>query len=1132
MSQQAQAVVQAQPKTPVVSSLKGGILQRKCDCGQHTLAGGECEECRKKKQGELPLKGFSSKEPSTLQRAAISSAPAPASAVPPVVHNVLHSPGQPLDRGTRSFMESRFGHDFSQVRVHTDPQSAESASAVNARAYTVGQHVVFGAGQYAPETTTGKHLLAHELTHTIQQQGLQRYASDGLLSVSTHDGALEREAEMAASAVTGHGIHAPLTPIASRPLTPVISRAKKRELTVEEEEEKSAPTKRGEVEKKPLPGKATVGQGQRVLDSARRSKETVAFTIDEFVLPDAKRPVKTNYDARASAGALEATMDVTGDRPTPSLKQESAVTDQKRVNWLTKVGWPTGNDPQSEKEREGLWYEAGGDQGDFPRVAKKTCDLDHIIELQIGGSNAPENFQVLDPTPNRESGAEIRGQLSGLATEIHDQLAPDAIEIILHFNKVRGEEVATCAPDPSKRKGKASTCTDVECNAKDVLQAKGGKGGAAKATQPYLITAGGLDATLEVNPPPQTETDLSGPENKGAAELIPGIILEKLTRAKSKDGVDARIESQIYQKSSKKTRLPIAIRPPQDALQFHVEQKEGKGHLRLATRKEHVTFTYPYLSEGSLSLTFDEKSGLAGHGTLTPSLPLLKHAQIKVTLEQETFSGSLDIPPEKIHLPIPGFEVKESTLGLILAPEFKATGAFGFRVGSLVDGSLTASADTDGFVAKGEINAHLPGVDKANGRLEYRQRRWSGGIEIASTQIKIPGVESGVLRVTLTDDGLVPSGEIALKLGEQRATLGIQRRGQNWIYTGRGKFAIPGLKPVDVELMYDEKQLSGHAETDFEIKGLRGKLRVKYLDGKITGLGRLDVKRGRAQGFIEVRMSDAYKFSGKGNIEYQFSENLIGQLGVELFENEDVRVVGGVKFPKPILLFKGFSDKFEFFKYSVDIPIFAIPLGPKSIGLVAIISGALGASYGIGPGELINVSVLTAFNPLSEQTNFELAADAMLVIPAHAGVSLTISGALGVDVAGLATVSGGLSATGTADLQGGFRAGVHVIYAQGKFALDADAEIRAALKLLLGIDAYVELEAGILGLKYEKKKVWNLAAYALDTGLEFGLKAPLHYASDEPFHAPSFSDITWTKPNIDVKELLPRLIRQARGEDK
>lgn len=92
-------------------------------------------------------------------------------AVPPIVHEVVAAPGQALDPVTRGFMERRFGHDFGRVRVHADERAAESARAVNARAYTLGQNVVFGAGQFAPGTYAGKSLLAHELTHVLQQGG-------------------------------------------------------------------------------------------------------------------------------------------------------------------------------------------------------------------------------------------------------------------------------------------------------------------------------------------------------------------------------------------------------------------------------------------------------------------------------------------------------------------------------------------------------------------------------------------------------------------------------------------------------------------------------------------------------------------------------------------------------------------------------------------------------------------------------------------------------------------------------------------------------------------------------------------------------------------------------------------------
>lgn len=96
------------------------------------------------------------------------------SAAPSPVRDELNSPGTPLDVSTRRFFEPRFGRDFNSVRVHTDARAAQSASAVDALAYTVGNDVVFGAGRYAPLTHAGRQLLAHELTHVIQQSTSSR----------------------------------------------------------------------------------------------------------------------------------------------------------------------------------------------------------------------------------------------------------------------------------------------------------------------------------------------------------------------------------------------------------------------------------------------------------------------------------------------------------------------------------------------------------------------------------------------------------------------------------------------------------------------------------------------------------------------------------------------------------------------------------------------------------------------------------------------------------------------------------------------------------------------------------------------------------------------------------------------
>lgn len=118
-----------------------------------------------------------------------------------LVREVLNGPGEPLNHELRTAMESHFGSDFSQVRVHTDESAAKTARTLNAQAYTVGSHIIFDADQYAPHESGGLRLLAHELAHVIQQSCLIGMDGDGLGLADSNDG-LEEEARCASIIVS------------------------------------------------------------------------------------------------------------------------------------------------------------------------------------------------------------------------------------------------------------------------------------------------------------------------------------------------------------------------------------------------------------------------------------------------------------------------------------------------------------------------------------------------------------------------------------------------------------------------------------------------------------------------------------------------------------------------------------------------------------------------------------------------------------------------------------------------------------------------------------------------------------------------------------------------------------------
>ena len=170
------------PTMPAFTPVHNGLLQRRCACENDA---GECEGCSSRKL--------------SLQRSTEESSARRGAEVPSIVHEALRSSGRPLDTKTRAFMELRFGHDFSRVRVHTDAKSAAAASSVNARAFTVGHDIVFGSGANDPHSRTGKALLAHELTHVIQQGNQDRLQTS--LEVGPPDDAYERQADLVADRV-------------------------------------------------------------------------------------------------------------------------------------------------------------------------------------------------------------------------------------------------------------------------------------------------------------------------------------------------------------------------------------------------------------------------------------------------------------------------------------------------------------------------------------------------------------------------------------------------------------------------------------------------------------------------------------------------------------------------------------------------------------------------------------------------------------------------------------------------------------------------------------------------------------------------------------------------------------------
>jgi hypothetical protein len=1064
---------------------------KSCACGGSGHSG-ECDDCHKRE---------------TLQRAG-NGGPGPAS-VPASVVNTVSSAGRPLDSGARASMESRFGRDFSGVRVHTDHQAADSARAVNARAYTVGQHIAFDRGQYQPRTPAGQHLLAHELAHTVQQQGLQRKPNEAAVLDPALESRYEREANAAAVNAATVSSSAPgglvqrtrwddgQPPIQIPPAVELSAADK----TISDAAEMAIVSHylTGRDRKKVVSHQNVLKDFQTDDKRLRRLTDRLK---DEFFTKD--EPAKFRPRATAS--------------DTGSVAAE-----------------PTEESPEAiESEGAAVLGRVEGQRAERAPAAKALKAPD-ILDLVTG--------EVYDVTTTREAAdktEKIRIVYASLLNDIRISAGIAAPEFrpgtslkpppsgVLRYN-FQGTRVIDYGP----------TDFDVHAGVIAYRTLEGATGGqaAVPAGEPYQFTFGAKTVSV-LAAPAGSPTDLrnTGPQNLAASESIDGMVLLTLHRAKTKsthDTIDAEIVNQATAQKGKQSKQPMLI-PGRNFVRLIVNKTTGD--VSQQAEKYNIPYQLRGLSDGVITKLDLTEQGLRGAGTLTPSIPLLRGRALGIAFGPDEFKITAAITSDKLKVPIPGFRVTQASIELLIAPEFRPSGTLAFTVGpaarAFLDGMLTITAEAGEFLARGQVRAHIPGVDETTGTVEYRPSTgWTGTIEIRTS--KIPYVSDASVVVRLSNEGVLADGGLTVKLpGNQVVGVTISRRGQRWIYTGSAALSVPGLEPVLLDFMYDGEKITAKGTTGITVHGFHGRLTVHYRNGKVSGEGTISGKKGRAN-LEEAKIKyngETGKFSGSGTLTYQITENLIATAGVDIPEVGPVKVKGALTFPKPIKLFDAFGDQYTIFKLpTIKIPVPGASIGP--VGLVITIDGAILADYRIGPGQLEDTKIAADFQPFEESTDLKVDLQSRLAIPAHAGIAGSVRAALAID-AYIASVSGGITVTASVNLDGGVFVAFTAHYEKDRFTAQATPEITAGLVLGLDIDADVKAEAGIGPFSVETRKVWNLKRFRYDTGMKFGMKAPISYdsAATPAFTPPSLEKIQWVLPDIKPADMFSKIMAGSGTE--
>jgi hypothetical protein len=345
------------------------VIQRSCAA---CSAGGSCPKC-------------GTEEEKKVQRKVDSNAGAFDSTVPDDFLNSLGA-GQSLDHPTRTFMESSFGADFSAVRVHTGAAAAETAHSVNALAYTVGRNIVFGSGQFDPQSNSGRRLLAHELTHTIQQGAVGAGRESGAASSSN---TLQREPADEASS-SGPSIYDDeVMPEPSDSENYVVGNSLDMVSVENPYEEESSGA--AELPKPPEVGKKKMGGP---LGPVKEGSGEERAPLN----PECKEWIKLKrttyaYDTREDADPVEKTF-------AEKYKDfKGGVPIAKPEDFNTKLKAATDNPCTCMGQLQidghgGSW--SGGSQEFAPRKYKDLGDRSFGVKKNSDGNIVPYNFQIFD----------------------------------------------------------------------------------------------------------------------------------------------------------------------------------------------------------------------------------------------------------------------------------------------------------------------------------------------------------------------------------------------------------------------------------------------------------------------------------------------------------------------------------------------------------------------------------------------------------------------------------------------------------------------------------------------------------------------------------------------------------------
>ncbi|QTF94224.1 DUF4157 domain-containing protein [Halomonas sp. BM-2019] len=1048
----------------------------------------------------------------------------------------LAGTGAPLPAEVREDMEARFGADFSQVGIHTGAEAAALNSRLHARAFAVGNDIFFAPGEFSPQTEAGRELLAHELTHVVQQSSgtVQRLYRNGGGGTGSSKGTYHR----------GEGyVDLPRLPYPSVP--------------------KIADSHYNGF----LPLIRHRGY------SGNRSTQQNTKWFGEIGLEGAKTKLQDapGYSREGAAGRLTFVV--------PSPHQRIA----QRGRNASNVRYLMGSLEEIARDAARPTWTPQGRPAPL-NGRRASYEIDHLVEAQVGAQSARggsyvmkpavdsmANYALLKGEKNQAKGTAVKNSVERQLTEflrgneddyrnkpfsqwnaasLKHRLSLEFASVTVEAGMVRmgDNDVWTKGEIESGAHIDALlNANQVRCLSLSELEEQVPDG----HLWIFHSRQGGLRVDLNKNQPrrdflkpfrlhedsefhavdhPTDETDLATlyfslqPNNR--AKLKP---MEKsaAVRIKSLNG-----SSKLGHFENGRVAALLGLR--RQAAREDDSESSQDGNLQLAGQS-------PIQVEG-FDLTGD---GLAVTGKIVPTLSVFENAFIDFELLGDQLTLSKTFLIDEINVP-PPFSIEQCSITLSGGTGgFALDGGIEFAIDGLGEGSAEAGYHSrNGAHLRGRFDFDERifgrGTD-ARIRFAYEQGAWVIGGTVTIPSGKVPGINSATIEAEYAQNsGFSAQGQAELGIpGVESGTLAVRHSEEEGLSIG-GRFNlsgdVPGIRSGHVEAELQERPdgsgyaLNANGEAVPDIPGFSSKLTVSYHDGLITAEAQAAYQRGMLDGQVRAGVTNR-RFDADGNPTDEVSEELTvygggtvtlklapwlqATAGIRFEPNGEVTVSGEIGIPNALDIF----DRREFDKSLLNIAVQV----PIVTGVVAEIGGGLSAKAGIGPGKLERLSLGIEYNPAREEDT-HVTGRAHLRVPADAGLRLSVRAGIGLSIVA-ASATGGLDVGGTLGIEGAAEADVHVDWTPSEgLDLRTRLSVHAQPSFTFDIGGYVSVRA-LRRRVYDKR--WQFAEYRFGSDYRFGIALPIHYHEGEPFDI-SLDDVEFTVPDINPRQLLRGLINRIK----